>query len=82
MNQVYNELLMKQKQTEILAQQGRRKYEYDSDEDTEVRYYFQCAQWDKIISATFFIFFKKRVGPGNTRLVNWKWKKRKTKPLN
>ena len=49
MNQVYNELLMKQKQTEILAQQGRRKYEYDSDEDTEVRYYFQCAQWDKII---------------------------------
>jgi len=35
MNQVYNELLMKQKQTEILAQQGRRKYEYDSDEDTE-----------------------------------------------
>jgi len=35
MNQVYNELLMKQKQTEILAQQGRQKYEYDSDEDTE-----------------------------------------------
>ena len=49
MNQVYNELLMKQKQTEILAQQGRRKYEYDSDEDTEVRYYFQCAQRDEII---------------------------------
>ena len=36
MNQVYNELLMKQKQNEVLAQQGRKKYEYDSDEDTEV----------------------------------------------
>ena len=27
---------MKQKQAEIMAQQGKRKYEYDSDEDTEV----------------------------------------------
>ena len=36
MNSVYNELLMKQKQAEIMAQQGKRKYEYDSDEDTEV----------------------------------------------
>ena len=36
MNQVYNELLMKQKQNEVLVQQGRKKYEYDSDEDTEV----------------------------------------------
>jgi len=35
MNQVYNELLMKKKQIEILAQQGRQKHEYDSDEDTE-----------------------------------------------
>jgi len=35
MNQVYNELLMKQKQNEVLVQQGRKKYEYDSDEDTE-----------------------------------------------
>ena len=30
MNQVYNELLMKKQQMEILAQQGKRKYEYDS----------------------------------------------------
>ena len=36
MNSVYNELLMKQKQAEVMAQQGKRKYEYDSDEDTEV----------------------------------------------
>ena len=36
MNQVYNQLLMKQKQNEIMQQQGRQKYEYDSDEDTEV----------------------------------------------
>ena len=36
MNQVYNELLMKQKQNEVLVQQGRKRYEYDSDEDTEV----------------------------------------------
>jgi len=35
MNQVYNELLMKQKQNEVLVQQGRKRYEYDSDEDTE-----------------------------------------------
>ena len=30
MNQVYNELLMKKQQNEILVQQGKRKYEYDS----------------------------------------------------
>ena len=36
MNQVYNELLVKKKQAEIMAQQGKRQYEYDSDEDTEV----------------------------------------------
>lgn len=36
MNQVYNELLVKQKQSDMLAQQGKHKYEYDSDEDTEV----------------------------------------------
>jgi len=35
MNQVYNELLMKKQQNEILVQQGKRKYEYDSDEETE-----------------------------------------------
>ena len=36
MNHVYNELLMKQKQAEIMSTQGKHKYEYDSDEDTEV----------------------------------------------
>ena len=36
MNQVYNALLMKKKQNEIMAMKGQRKYEYDSDEDTEV----------------------------------------------
>ena len=35
MNQVYNELLTKQKKMDVLAQQGKRKYEYDSDEDVE-----------------------------------------------
>ena len=38
MNQVYNELLVKKKQAEIMAQQGKRQYEYDSDEDTEVSF--------------------------------------------
>jgi len=35
MNQVYNALLMKKKQNEIMAMKGQRKYEYDSDEDIE-----------------------------------------------
>merc|ERR1712048_865256 len=35
MNCVYNALLTKQKQAEIMAQQGKRQYEYDSDEDIE-----------------------------------------------
>ena len=35
MNQVYSELLMKQKQAEMLAQQGKKKYEYDSDEEVD-----------------------------------------------
>ena len=39
MNQVYNELLVKKKQAEIMAQQGKRQYEYDSDEDTEVSFW-------------------------------------------
>ena len=57
MNSVYNELLMKQKQAEIMAQQGKRKYEYDSDEDTEVctmyinsgisRIFIQCFFFDR-----------------------------------
>ena len=36
MNQVYQQLLVKKKQAEVMAQQGKNKYEYDSDEDTEV----------------------------------------------
>ena len=37
MSMVYNEMLTKKKQVERLAQKGHNKYEYDSDEDTEVR---------------------------------------------
>jgi len=37
MSVVYNEMLKKKSQLEMLEQQGKRKYEYDSDEDTEVR---------------------------------------------
>ena len=37
MSMVYNDILAKQKEDEKLAQQGKRKYEYDSDEDTEVK---------------------------------------------
>ena len=36
MSMVYNEMLNKKKQAEKLAQMGKNKYEYDSDEDTEV----------------------------------------------
>ena len=36
MSMVYNEMLSKKKHAERLAQQGKNKYEYDSDEDTEV----------------------------------------------
>ena len=36
MSLVYNDLLVKKKQAEIMAQKGQNKYEYDSDEDTEV----------------------------------------------
>jgi len=35
MSMVYNEMLNKKKQAEKLAQMGKNKYEYDSDEDTE-----------------------------------------------
>ena len=40
MSMVYNEMLTKKKQVERLAQKGQNKYEYDSDEDTEVRIIF------------------------------------------
>ena len=36
MSMVYNEMLTKKKQAERMAQKGQNKYEYDSDEDTEV----------------------------------------------
>ena len=36
MSMVYNEMLVKKKQAEIMAQKGQNKYQYDSDEDTEV----------------------------------------------
>ncbi len=36
MSVVYNEMLKKKSQLDMLEQQGKRKYEYDSDEDTEV----------------------------------------------
>ena len=36
MTVVYNEMLKKKQQAEQLAAQGKHKYEYDSDEDTEV----------------------------------------------
>ena len=35
MSLVYQDLLAKQQRAEILAQQGKVQYEYDSDEDTE-----------------------------------------------
>ena len=37
MNMVYRDILAKQQEEIRLEQQGKRKYEYDSDEDTEVR---------------------------------------------
>lgn len=37
MNVVYNEMVQKKMALEKLAQQGKRKYEYDSDEDVDVR---------------------------------------------
>ena len=40
MNQVYQQLLVKKKQAEVMAQQGKNKYEYDSDEDTEVCWFY------------------------------------------
>ncbi len=33
---VYNDILAKKKQNEVLEMKGHNKYEYDSDEDTEV----------------------------------------------
>ena len=39
MSMVYNEMLNKKKQAEKFAQMGKNKYEYDSDEDTEVSHY-------------------------------------------
>ena len=37
MNVVYNEMVQKKMALEKLEQQGKRKYEYDSDEDVDVR---------------------------------------------
>jgi hypothetical protein len=42
MSIVYNEMLQKKQQMEKLAQQGKRKYEYDSDEDVDVRKELKC----------------------------------------
>ena len=36
MSMVYNEMLVKKKQAERMAQKGQNKYQYDSDEDIEV----------------------------------------------
>ena len=36
MKMVYRDILAKQQEEDKLAQEGKRKYEYDSDEDTEV----------------------------------------------
>ena len=36
MSMVYNEMLNKKKQAEKMAEMGKHRYEYDSDEDTEV----------------------------------------------
>ena len=52
MNCVYNALLTKQKQAEIMAQQGKRQYEYDSDEDIEV-----TNQKAEIICSKMQLFF-------------------------
>ena len=38
MSLVYNQMLVKKQAMDKLEQQGRNKHEYDSDEDTEVRY--------------------------------------------
>jgi hypothetical protein len=42
MSIVYNEMLQKKQQMEKLALQGKRKYEYDSDEDVDVRKEPKC----------------------------------------
>jgi hypothetical protein len=36
MSVVYNEMLQKKQALDKLEQQGKRKYEYDSDEDVDV----------------------------------------------
>lgn len=37
MSAIYQEMLKKQTQKEALLQSGKRQYEYDSDEETEVQ---------------------------------------------
>jgi splicing factor 4 len=37
MNVVYNEMVQKKQALDKLEKQGKRKYEYDSDEDVEVK---------------------------------------------
>ena len=59
MSVVYNEMLAKKKQAERMAQRGQNKYEYDSDEDVEVRYWLvraQCGYWGVNAFLLTFIF--------------------------
>ena len=42
MSMVYNEMLVKKKQAEVMAQKGQNKYQYDSDEDIEVSQQPSC----------------------------------------
>lgn len=54
MSVVYNEMLQKKQAMERLAQQGKRKYEYDSDEDVEVmQIFFFKYFWPLLKPASF-----------------------------
>jgi hypothetical protein len=73
MSVVYNEMLKKKSQLEMLEQQGKRKYEYDSDEDTEVK-----PNHHQMQTLCFLIVFEVifREGLGSTKPGVSKWKKR------
>ena len=64
MSVVYDEMVRKKDALEKLEQQGKRKYEYDSDEDVNVSF-------DGEVSGLFLIYTREHSLLGEVSLYGW-----------
>lgn len=77
MSAVYKDILAKQQKQAEMEAAGKRQYEYDSDEDTEVSHFkIRDSKRERERVPNF------RAEPGSTKLAPSRWRRPRRRPMS